>query len=57
MSLLVMMNTLCGDDYDSDEDDDVDYADVDDFIFIVFISMRFTWCCYVVVDIMRSSYD
>jgi hypothetical protein len=42
MSLLVMMNTLCGDDYDSDEDDDVDYADVDDFIFIVFISMRFT---------------
>ena len=23
------MNTLCGDDYDSGKDDDVDYADVD----------------------------
>ena len=26
---MVMMNTLCGDDYDSDKVDDVDYADVD----------------------------
>jgi len=34
---MVMMNTLCGDDYDSGKDDDVDYADVDDFIFIICI--------------------
>ena len=29
MYLMVMMITLCGDDYDRDKDDDVDYADVD----------------------------